>query len=163
MIIVTQFTSYSKDKILYIRGMEAIPCPVCGGRLFVHGTCERKSRDETGQVHLLQLRVMECESCGRTHREIPDILVPYKRYSTEAICTITEKPEVCTAEPVTCKKISLWLSCFLYYAQQIAEGLILQGLTVTEPSSNRLLSRLKHFVRLVTNSGFWQQHRSVMT
>ena len=143
--------------------MEEIPCPVCHHKLFVHGTCKRKIRNEDGRVQILCLRVLECESCGKTHREIPDILVPYKRYSAEAICAIEENPGVCAAEPSTRKRISSWLAWFLSYAQKVAESLTLQGLTVTEPADKPRFSRLKYFVRLVTNSLCWQQHRSVMT
>jgi len=28
--------------------------------------------------------VLKCNSCERTHRELPDIIIPYKRYRSEA-------------------------------------------------------------------------------
>ena len=163
MVIVTRFLQYCKGKICYITGMEGVPCPVCGGRLFVHGTCRRGMKDETEQVRELRLRVLECENCGRTHREIPDMLVPYKRYSAQAICAMKETPEACVAEPNVRQRILLWLTWLFCYARHIAEGLTLVGLKAAEPSGDSLIARLKHFVRLVVNSGFWPQHRSVMT
>ena len=97
MVIVTQFAQYCRNHVCYIMGMEEISCPACGGRLFVHGTCRRRMKDETEQVRELRLRVLECEACGRTHRELPDLLVPYRRYSAKAICAMAETPERCAA------------------------------------------------------------------
>lgn len=163
MVIVSRFTRYCKDNICYITGTEKIPCPVCGGCLFVHGTCRRKVKDETEQVQELRLRVLECEACGHTHRELPEELVPYKRYSAEAICQIREQPEICAAEPTVRQRILLWLSWFFCYARNVACAQRLQGLDSSEPSGVSLCRRLMYFVRLVVNAGFWEQHRSVMT
>lgn len=163
MVIVSRFTRYCKGSICYIMGTEDIPCPVCGGRLFVHGTCKRKVKDETEQVQELRLRVLECKECGHTHRELPEELVPYKRYSAEALCRIKEQPDICTAEPTVRQRILLWLSWFLCYARNIAHAQSLCGLVSSEPSGAHLYRQLLYFVRLVVNTGFWEQHRSAMT
>ena len=31
------------------------------------------------------IRRLRCERCGKTHHELPDVLVPYKRYGAEVI------------------------------------------------------------------------------
>ena len=162
MVIVSQFTQYQKGNICYITGTEDIPCPVCNGHLFVHGTCKRKVKNETEQIRILRLRVLECENCGHTHRELPEELIPYKRYGTEAICRICEQPEICAIEPTGRQRILLWLSWLFLYSQNIRRAQSFHGVLLTEPVGVSLCQRLKHFVRLVANAGFWEQHRSVM-
>jgi len=111
----------------------------------------------------LRLRVLECSSCGRTHRELPNGIVPYKRYSTEAISRISEDPEACSAEPTTRHRILLWLCWFFCYARNIAQAQIIHGINLTDPSGVSLCRQLMYYVRLVVNAGFWGQHRSAMT
>jgi len=162
MVIVSQFIQYLKENIWHITGTEDIPCPVCGGQLFVHGTCLRNVRKDSEQ-QLLRLRVLECEHCGRTHRELPSGIVPYKRHSAEAICQVAEYPDQCLEEPSVCRRIQAWLTWFLCYAQNIAASLAVKGFSVSEPSGDSRCRQLEYFVRLVVNAGYWEQHRSAMT
>lgn len=107
MLSVTDFTEDSKENIVVVRGKKDIPCPVCDGFLMVHGTCIRKVR-MADTVKVYRLRVMECADCHRTHRELPDFIVPYKRYSTEAIIDIIEAPvDQCICETSTREQLKL--------------------------------------------------------
>lgn len=139
-------------------------CPVCGGALKVYGTCIRKVRqgDHTHQYHL---RVMECRCCGKTHRELPEGIIPYKRHGLNSLCEIAEATETQhTCETSTWLRIRFWLAWFLWYAQNIMEGLIAAGqIPVTFHPGHSLRRRTASFVRLVANSGNWEQHRSAMT
>jgi len=38
------------------------------------------------------LRRLECELCGASHREMPDIIQPYKHYDSEAIQFVLDSP-----------------------------------------------------------------------
>lgn len=73
-----------RNGIIAIRVLGKSMCPLCGGALGVRGTCRRKVYTMRG-TYILQLRVLYCCECGRTHRELPYFLIPYKRYSTNAI------------------------------------------------------------------------------
>ena len=85
MISVARFEKARNGEITRIYGQEEVVCPVCGGALKVHGTCIRKVRqgDHTHQYHL---RVMECRCCGKTHRELPEGIIPYKRHGLNSLC-----------------------------------------------------------------------------
>ena len=178
MLTVSQFTCVRKEGIYIVTGMEDVPCPSCGGKLSVHGTCKRNLKTTGGNV-ILRLRVMECSGCRSTHRELPNGIVPYKRYSAGMLCAIytgtipeednmedvsieasisaKQRKDECDSyicEPSIRKRIIEWLSWFLAYAQSLDE---------IEFSDNDLpesiYSRLKYFVCAIANSGKWIQHR----
>lgn len=159
-------------------GLEDLPCPYCDGALFVHGTCKRKLKVTGGKV-TLRLRVMKCSKCGATHREMPNGLVPYRRYSAEMLCAIfngqlpesnenTESvdaltsqeqneyaEDVCMCDTSIRKRIIEWILLFLARGQDMEE-------THSDPVSTSICSRLKHYVRIIVNSGRWKQHRFVV-
>ncbi len=164
MISIARFEmSRNGDKTKIFSKEDSI-CPVCGGPLKVHGTCTRKVRhgDHTRQYHL---RVMECRCCGKTHRELPEGIVPYKRHGLNSLCEIAEATEtqhIC--ETSTWLRTRFWFAWFLWYAQNIMEGLIAAGqVPTTFYPGHSLRRRTASFVRLVANSGNWEQHRSAMT
>lgn len=49
------------------------------------GSRRRKVIDSAGDTIVLIIRRLRCCDCGRIHHELPDILVPYKRYGSESI------------------------------------------------------------------------------
>jgi Domain of unknown function (DUF6431) len=58
--------------------------------LEVIGSRKRKYINEAGTKAVLVIRRLRCKDCRRVHHELPDILVPYKRYdraSIEAVVT----------------------------------------------------------------------------
>ena len=67
--------------------MEQIPCPHCQGELQPYDRRNRKYKDEQGDWTILVIRRLRCRNpqCRRIHAELPDILVPYKRYG---VCII---------------------------------------------------------------------------
>lgn len=164
MISVARFEISCNGGLIEIHSTEPSVCPICGGPLKVHGTCTRKVRMGE-KIHLFYLRVMECRCCGKTHRELPDGIVPYKRHGLDSLCEIAESSETeHTCETSTWLRIRSWLAWFLWYAQNIADGLVVAGLLPTAFQLGRSLRRrTAGFVRLVVNSGNWVQHRSAMT
>lgn len=89
MISITEYTSLCKGNFIIITGPSESFCPICGGELNVRGTCIRKVRKE-GTTQSLRLRVMKCRNCQKTHREIPDDIIPYKRTGLTNFCEIAE-------------------------------------------------------------------------
>lgn len=87
MISIAHFEITRNGEKTKIFSQESSVCPICGGPLKVHGTCIRKVRqgEHTHQIHL---RVMECRHCGKTHRELPEGLVPYKRHDLNSLCEV---------------------------------------------------------------------------
>jgi len=70
---------------VFVRSGEQNFCPCCGGQLRVIGSRERKYINDAGERVTLIIRRLHCRGCKRVHHELPDILVPYKRYSSESI------------------------------------------------------------------------------
>ena len=166
MIIVAHGFECIKDGVIIFSGNEEIPCPVCGARLSVHGTCLRKLRTEDG-VRKYRLRVMACRSCGRTHRELPGNIVPYKRMDVSRIAAIAEsdaQEHLKITETSVWQRVCVWVSRFLWYARNILESLRMSaGRFMTIEDGAAPADRLAYFVRLVANSGNWIQHRSAQT
>ena len=71
--------------IWHIKPEETPLCPTCNGQVTVAGSRKRKTRGIDGTPAWYVFRRLYCGNCGVTHHEIPDIVIPYKRYSTEAI------------------------------------------------------------------------------
>ena len=71
----------------------------------VHGTYERKlrtSRYPDGIRHVM--RVLDCELCRTSHREVPDFIVPRKSYSYDYMCAVVQE-EVEVMDGSTYKRI----------------------------------------------------------
>ena len=58
----------------------------------VAGTRKRKSKERSGNTKILNIRRLRCDQCGRIHHELPDFLVPYKRYESECIEAVLTNP-----------------------------------------------------------------------
>lgn len=88
---------YDRGNVVCAYGKNMPCCPDCGQKMKVHGTCKRNVRtaqDPDGKQY--RLRVLICRPCGKTHRELPDFVVPHKGYSYDymvAVAMGTEKPQ----------------------------------------------------------------------
>ena len=110
---------------------------------------------------------MECSDCGKTHRELPEEFVPYKRMDAELLCVIAEatrSEQVNVAEASTWSRVHAWMKWFLAYVENILKAMAERYTTFATIPSGATASRwLMYFVRLVVNSGNWIQHRSAQT
>lgn len=68
---------------------EAI-CPVCGGELKYYDRVRRIVRSRYGKVNYIWVRRFKCLSCDKTHREIPETILPYKQFESEIIFGVRE-------------------------------------------------------------------------
>ena len=175
MISISKYTTCFEDNLTVITGTEDFVCPICGCNDYeIHGTCHRKVRSTEG-IKLFRLRVLRCSHCGKTHRELPAGIVPYKRLCAESLVGIAEADPFAQAatlndedfvdyETSTWRRIRKWLRWFLQYAQFVAESLRTGGLQIPAELPGKALSeQLIYFVRLVVNSGNWLQHRSALS
>ena len=69
----------------FVRSEEQNCCSCCSGPLKAIGSRKRKCINDTGEKIVLIIRRLRCKRCERVHHELPDILVPYKRYCRESI------------------------------------------------------------------------------
>ena len=110
---------------------------------------------------------MQCRQCRKTHRELPDWIIPYKRCSVKMYAEIMvsdgkkeEDRKVC-CDWTTITIVRFWVEWFLNYARHIAEAMkILYPDFSQIPDNKPLAERLTYFVRLVVNSGNWVHNRS---
>jgi hypothetical protein len=63
-------------------------CPSCGEILSFHSRIIRNLRDKSGEKKRYKIKVLKCSNpnCPKTyHRELPDFIIPYRRFEAEAI------------------------------------------------------------------------------
>lgn len=90
-----------------MRGSGHSHCPCCGVALHVIGTRSRKLRQTDGSTISLIVRRFRCSKCGRIHHELPDMIVPYKRYSADCIAMVlTASDHPC--EISTALRLRVW-------------------------------------------------------
>jgi hypothetical protein len=143
--------------------------------LKVEGSRKRGLIEYSGEKKILLIRRLRCCECNRIHHELPDIIVPYKRYSSEAIENIiSNKPEHPDASPCelsTVKRLKLWFCLLQKYYESILKSIeilhhydkeIGDVISSLVPLSNYRTfpsGWLKILVRLVVNSNRWLQTR----
>ncbi len=71
--------------MFFVRGAEVVPCPCCQGALVVIGSRSRTWIRSSGEKAKLIIRRLRCQNCRRIHHELPDLLVPYRRYESASM------------------------------------------------------------------------------
>lgn len=60
-------------------------CPNCGGKLRFYDVISRGVLDYEREKHYISVRRLVCTNCKRVHREIPEDVIPYRRYYKHVI------------------------------------------------------------------------------
>ena len=142
------------EGIFVISGTEPLSCPICGGDLAAYDRKTRKMNTRSSGITVLLLRRLRCRHCKKLHTELPDLLVPYKRYSRECIEDVLAQSRA--GEPDderTRSKIRRWYRQIRSYLDGIWKRLVTQ--TFASPK------KIPNFLEMVTaavNSGFWTTH-----
>ena len=168
IIVAYNLVGCNSEDVLRLRGKETVPCPICGGKLKVHGSCRRKLQIASNETVIYHLRVMKCCTCGKTHRELPDGVIPYKRMSADYFTQVSNVPtesaldehELADVESSTWRRVVSWMRWFIRYVDSVLAIVGFDPLPATFCIGNIAAGQTEHFVRLVVNSGFWIQHRS---
>lgn len=89
-------------------------CPKCGGVLKYYDSVPRIVRTKGRETTRVPMRRLRCARCGAVHRELPDLLFPYKQYEAEVILGVLEELITCETlgfEDFPCEMTMLrWLS-----------------------------------------------------
>jgi hypothetical protein len=106
MVIVTSFkTRYNSERkyheVIY---SEETHCPYCGGGLKYRNSRKRKVLDELRNVIAYLLRRLWCAGCLSLHTEIPDIIQPYRHFSSSVIQDVITGGDVCAADDSTIRR-----------------------------------------------------------
>lgn len=114
----------------------------------MRNTCHRKLRREE-ECRIYRLRVMICTTCGKTHRELPQWIIPYKRMDAALYCKIAQTPRerhLEVADTNTWTRVQKWIRWFLLEMQAVRQA---------NMSSHDWMEEIQRMV----NSGKWVQHR----
>ncbi|KIY21055.1 hypothetical protein UB32_15830 [Mesobacillus subterraneus] len=162
-----------------VRGAERIPSPCCGKTMLVRGTKDRKAKDHTGQSKTYNIRILQCTNCGTTHHELPDLLIPYKRYEAECIEDVLTNPSthIVPADDSTLSRWHRWFHQFVDYWIGCLNSIMVRTsqenipLDITSKCSGNALQRIGHLagdangwltrtVRPIVNINLWIHIRS---
>jgi len=160
----------------FVRSGEQNLSPCCSGILEVIGSRKRKYINETGEQIILVIRRLRCERCNRVHHELPDILVPYKRYDRASIETVvTENANLTVAaDESTILRWRSWFKRLVHHFLGCLRSITIRNNETVEelielPQSP--LQRIWHFVgdapgwlarvvRPIANFNLWIHTRS---
>jgi hypothetical protein len=157
--------------------MEQIPCPYCQSQLEPYDRRNRKYQNITGDQKILVIRRLRCcnPRCRRIHAELPDFLVPYKRYAIDVIAAVLSgTAAIAPAEESTRQRWKNWYrqirDHLLGVAASVRRNLqeinrtLLASPIRNSPFEISLLTGfgLSELVRLAVNTGNWITTRSAM-
>ena len=139
-----------------IHGNETSVCPLCSGFLWRFGKRCRTIVENCGSKTKLFIQRLKCKLCGKIHHELPDIVTPYKRYSTEAVEKIIagDTDEV-ACEDSTIRRIRVWwASCRLHFESVITSLTLKYGARFPGGPAPR------EMIRAAANANLWPSTRS---
>ena len=159
MVMVSSFTlKYNRETGFYeVISSEPHQCPYCGGWLFYRSRVKRGSRNKAGDGRRYLLRRLECELCGASHREMPDIIQPYKHYDSEAIQFVLDSPGKaleCLADESTKRR---WKRGFSAAEPDIAQRLVSVYAQMTDGTAP-IVSATEDLSAIRANAPRWLAH-----
>ena len=148
-------------------------CPLCDGQLHPWRKCLRIRRRADGETDWLQIQILRCDKCQRSHRQLPDCLLPYKHYDAMSIEMGIQDgmTAAVAADTATIYRWQHWFVAWSVYVQGVFVALQQRGVAIAamEPSPPlppilRVLGRwvgdapgwLARAVVPVVQSGYWQ-------
>ena len=156
--------------------MEQVLCPCCGGDLFGIGSRKRKYIKGSGESCFLVIRRLRCRQCNRIHHELPDILVPYKRYDSQSIEAVVtgNSPLSVAADESTLARWRSWFQSNSYYFLGCLDSIVIRFLPSTKEDdlglprsvlqkiwqhTDKVVGWLARVVRPIANVNLWVHTR----
>jgi len=175
-----------KNTVFFIISEETLAlCPICGKPLEYHSWVKRQLKDIADKKVTYNIRVMKCNNIACTqkyHRELPDIIIPYRRYDANSIETAIdqENPDVLIApDESTIKRWRAWFKlnimqimlALISVAIEIEDTVKVSSLENQKQTSRNPLETIKEIVgrsvkwlnetvRILVNSAKWSFNRS---
>ena len=151
MIVVNSYRLENRAVFLFVVAHESSYCPVCQTMLMQRGTRRRVLYKSDSEKQILIIRRLHCGVCKRIHHELPECIVPYKRYGAlpiELIVTDADEKKICSDNAA--RRIRKWWEAVKPYFLAIL-------LTLTERFgvSFGMPPAFKEIVRAVANSSNW--------
>jgi hypothetical protein len=100
---------------------------------------------------------MQCENCNRIHHELPDFLVPYKRYDAESIEGAVSEPVRLdiAADESTLYRWRIWFLVWSVHAQGCLQSISIRFNLTVERASALSQSALQTLGRYVGDEANW--------
>jgi len=154
-------------------------CPQCDTRLEYQCRVIRPLKNSAGEKSNYSIRVLKCSNteCPRKyHRELPDIIVPYKRYGAPTIEEVIESDEKDIKAAAKYSTVARWKKWFvreqIYILMALAGVAIVLGADVDltlllekpiiktiKKIVGRSIGWLCEAVRILVNSARWKTER----
>ena len=162
MIIISKFILQFNpdDKFYHLEINEDVICPICGSdKLIPKGKPKRKLIMLDGEKRRLKLIRLKCRNCTKTHRVLPDIIIPYKRHCVETYNDVITNDAVNAiyCEVNTIQRIKAWWIAIQLYIKSVL-------LAIKEKHGIDLSTtkKLVEIVRALANTHLWPVTRSVL-
>ena len=159
MIIVSNCNESIRGSVTIMYTKDKTYCPACGAGLIPHGWCERKLI-VSEETKVFSLRVSYCQKCCRSHRELPDSIIPYKRHSVEDYAQVYDtqrgKHGCGCVDEKTARTIKAWVTGFIAFAAIICQNVITGFPKMLNKSDQEItVQMIKFYVKIVVNNNFW--------
>jgi hypothetical protein len=143
--------------VFFVRSAEKSSCPCCTDLLEVVGSRQRVWYRSSGDREKLFIRRLYCKRCMKIHHELPDMLMPYKRYEAESIEGNVSEPsriDVATDDSTLFRWRS-WFYAWVVYAAGCLESISLRFHLPVESPSELPQSALQSLERYVGEATGW--------
>ena len=150
-------------------------CPHCGTELVYRDTCSRHYRLGGGRKVWFSIRRLKCPHCRSLHRELPDILAPFKHYHIDIIMGMLDgsiSTDNLSYEDYPCEKtverwkawlkqnktdIDGYMKSVGYRLLEYGEGLLYSTVSLLDAMMSSMDHWLAVLLRTIYTSGGWLQ------
>ena len=134
MVIISSFKLIFNEngKYFAVKTEEFSNCPFCGGDLKYRDSVFRNLKDLASEVTRYLIRRLLCLECRSLHRELPDIIQPYKHYGSAVIQAIIDNGEEALSCAADNSTIVRWKTGFANAASDINQRLSSVYVRMTE-------------------------------
>ncbi|MDO5423019.1 MAG: DUF6431 domain-containing protein [Eubacteriales bacterium] len=110
MVIIKDYFLEPKEgsEFFYVRSREISHCPYCKGAFKVIGSRKRVLYQQDGTSVFLIIRRLRCISCLKISHELPDRIIPYKRYETSVIAAVLTEAECAEQDCSPCENSTVF-------------------------------------------------------
>lgn len=139
--------------------MEPLPaCPHCDETLLPWRWCRRICHRSDGGTDYLWTQVLWCDTCQRSHRQLPDCLVPFKHYDADSIEAGLQDGTTAAvaADESTIYRWQHWFHAWAVYASGVFVALQQRGAAIAFVEPSRSLPPILHVLgRWVGDAPGW--------
>lgn len=141
--------------ICEIKGTGDFFCPVCGERLYHYDSRKRKAINLDGEKEVFLLRRLRCTNCHKIHLELPDFLIPCKRYFKEIIVDLLNgEDNPVPYDSSVRNRIKSWFNRRKEYFENALQSLAARNLLSPDFRNFPILN----FARELVNYRLWPFH-----